>query len=199
MTGSRTALIAIILFFVFNRVKYLSNTVSLTIFIILIASYEYLLFYLPNLIVSLGLEDFFRLDTLEEGSGRFLAWGFAWERIQGVFFFGGGFNHTTYVFQVFQDELSKLGHQGNAHNSYLTIWLNTGLVGLVLFSIGLVRSIVAGIKSSSYTLPIVFAVLFSSYFESWLAASLNPFTSLFLISLTILAIPKDNVELENVS
>ena len=59
MTGSRTALIAIILFFVFNRVKYLSNTVSLTIFIILIASYEYLLFYLPNLIVSLGLEDFF--------------------------------------------------------------------------------------------------------------------------------------------
>jgi len=40
-------------------------------------------------------------------------------------------------------------------------------------------------------LPVLFSVLFSTYFESWLAASLNPFTGLFIISLSVLINDQD--------
>lgn len=187
LTGSRTALIAIFLFYLFNRLRYLSNAFTIIVFIALVFSYEYLLLQLPSVVSFFGLEEYFRIDTLEEGSGRFVAWNFAWQRAQEVFFAGGGYGHTEYVFKLFSDQLSRLGHQGNAHNSYLTIWLDTGLIGILLFAIGLVRSVVSAMRTSSYTLPIVYGVLFSTYFESWLSASLNPFTSLFLIALTLLS------------
>lgn len=186
LTGSRTSLIAILIFVLFNRLRYLSNTVSFILFIALIFSYEYLLSTLPSIIEFLGLAEYFRLDTLEEGSGRFVAWSFAWQRVQEVFFVGGGFGYTEYIFKQYFAELSRLGHQGNAHNSFLTLWLDTGVIGILLFATGLLRTAFLAIKNSPYALPVIFSVLFSTYFESWLAASLNPFTGLFVISLTVL-------------
>jgi O-antigen ligase len=152
----------------------------------LVFSYEILISNLPAMIEYLGFAEYFRLDTIEEGSGRFIAWNFAWIQIQNVFFAGGGFGHTEYIFKQFYNELSRLGHQGNAHHSFLTIWLDTGLIGIVLFALGLFRSVYKSIGASPYALPIIFSILFSAFFESWLAASLNPFTSLFLISLTLM-------------
>jgi O-antigen ligase len=186
LTGSRTSLIAILIFVLFNRLRYLSNAVSFILFIALIFSYEYLLSTLPSIIEFLGLAEYFRLDTLEEGSGRFVAWSFAWQRVQEVFFVGGGFGYTEYIFKQYFAELSRLGHQGNAHNSFLTLWLDTGVIGILLFATGLLRTALLAIKNSPYALPVIFSVLFSTYFESWLAASLNPFTGLFVISLTVL-------------
>jgi len=191
LTGSRTSLIAILIFFLFNRLRYLSNTVAFILFIALIFSYEFLLSTVPEFIEFLGLAEYFRLDTIEEGSGRFIAWNFAWQRVQEVFFVGGGFGHTEYVFKQYFAELSKLGHQGNAHNSFLTIWLDTGLIGILLFVTGLIRTSLLAIKNSAYALPVLFSVLFSTYFESWLAASLNPFTGLFIISLSVLINDQD--------
>jgi len=63
-------------------------------------------------------------------------------------------------------------------------------VGLVLFVTGLVRTVVYALNKTSYTLPVLYGVLFSTNFESWLAASLNPFTSLFLIILTLISHPE---------
>ncbi len=186
LTGSRTSLIAIFIFALFNRLRYLSNTVALILFIALIFSYEFLLSTLPEIIEFLGMAEYFRLDTIEEGSGRFVAWSFAWQRVQEVFFVGGGFGYTEYIFKQYFAELSRLGHQGNAHNSFLTLWLDTGVIGILLFATGLLRTALLAIKNSPYALPVIFSVLFSTYFESWLAASLNPFTGLFVISLTVL-------------
>ena len=191
LTGSRTSLIAILIFFLFNRLRYLSNTVAFILFIALIFSYEFLLSTLPEFIEFFGLAEYFRLDTIEEGSGRFIAWNFAWQRVQEVFLVGGGFGHTEYVFKQYFSELSKLGHQGNAHNSFLTLWLDTGLIGFLLFVMGLIRTSLLAIKNSAYALPVLFSVLFSTYFESWLAASLNPFTGLFIISLSVLINDQD--------
>lgn len=186
LSGSRTALISIALFVGLNYLKVLSNWVVLFVFLSFIISYEFLLTRLPDLIMTFGLEEYFRLDTLEEGSGRFVAWDFAWKRIQEVFYVGGGYGYTEYVYLVYHDSLSILGHQGNAHNSYLTLWLDTGLIGLSLMLIGMFRSVLAGVAKSTYTLPLVFSILFSSFFESWLSASLNPFTTLFIVVLTLL-------------
>lgn len=191
LTGSRTSLIAILIFFLFNRLRYLSNTVAFILFIALIFSYEFLLSTLPEFIEFFGLAEYFRLDTIEEGSGRFIAWNFAWQRVQEMFLVGGGFGHTEYVFKQYFSELSKLGHQGNAHNSFLTLWLDTGLIGFLLFVMGLIRTSLLAIKNSAYALPVLFSVLFSTYFESWLAASLNPFTGLFIISLSVLINDQD--------
>lgn len=186
---SRTAILACGLFLAFNAYPALRGGLGLLLFLTLVFSYEYLLSQLPAIVISLNLGEYFRIDTLLAGSGRVIAWEFAWNKIQDVFFFGGGFDYTNNLYYQYYDYLSRLGHQGNAHNSFLTLWLDTGVVGLVFFVIGLVRTAVYAMSRTPYTLPVLYGVLFSTNFESWLAASLNPFTSLFLIILTILCNP----------
>lgn len=194
LTGSRTALFAVILFFVFSRLRYFSNWATIAGFLTLIISYEFILQQLPFIITSLGLEDYMRLETLREGSGRNIAWAFAWRMIEDVYFTGGGFGHTEFIFGKHSEYLSRLGHQGNAHNSYLTLWLDTGLIGVVLFAFGLLRTIISAVRISPFTLPIAYSLLFSTYYESWLAASLNPFTSIFLMTLAFLGREEQAVE-----
>ena len=192
LTGSRTSIFALGVFLMFMQLRHFSNVFMVVFFIGFVISYQYLLSALPSVVQSLGLEEYFRLETLEEGSGRFVAWNFAWEKIQEVYFTGGGFGYTEFIYRFNFRELSRLGHQGNAHNSYLTIWLNTGLIGLALYIIGLIRSLLDCSWRSSLALPILFSILFSSFFESWLSASLNPFTPIFLISFTLLFLDKSS-------
>lgn len=186
LCGSRTALFGIIIFMVFNRLRYFTNFVSLIGFVILVAGYEYFMQQLPQIVLALGLGEFMRIETLLEGSGRNIAWDFAWKKIDDVFFVGGGYGYSEYIFGKHYQELSRMGHQGNAHNSYYTIWLDTGLIGLVLYLFGLLRTVLLCVKASPYTLPIIYAIVFSISYESWLAASLNPFTSFFVMTLALL-------------
>ncbi len=187
LCGSRTAMLACGIFLLFNSVDMLRGGVGLIVFAALILSYEFALSQLPVIILALNLGEYFRIDTLMEGSGRVVAWEFAWTQIQEVFYFGGGFDYTNGLYLKFYDYLSRLGHQGNAHNSFLTLWLDTGIIGLVLALFGLIRSVIFCWSRSSYTLPFIYTIIFSVNFESWLAASLNPFTSLFLVALSLLA------------
>jgi hypothetical protein len=82
--------------------------------------------------------------------------------------------------------LSKLGHQGNAHNSFLTIWYDTGFLGLLSFLYFIFMSF---IKSNNFlfSLPILFGLLLSAFFESWMSASLNPFTILFVFIIVLVS------------
>jgi O-antigen ligase len=187
LCGSRTALFAILIFLGFTRIRYFSNFVTLGVFVILMFSYNYIMTMVPEIAASLGLSEYLRVETLDEGSGRFVAWAFAWEQVQNVFFTGGGFGYTEFLYKKYYTYLSVLGHEGNAHNSYLTLWLDTGLLGILLFAAGLIRIILRVVKTSAYALPVFYSFLFSANFESWLAASLNPFTSLLLVSLTLLS------------
>lgn len=43
---------------------------------------------LVDIIVNLGLGQQFRVETLENGSGRIIAWQFAWQEIQNNLFLG---------------------------------------------------------------------------------------------------------------
>ncbi|GAB4378387.1 MAG: hypothetical protein Kow0075_08240 [Salibacteraceae bacterium] len=184
--GSRTALMAVLFYVVFSRFTAVPHFLVLLMFFAMILSYEYVLQELPKWIIQLNLQDYLRLDTLSEGSGRFIAWNFAWQNINDVYFLGGGFGYTDKIYQDAYRQLSLLGHQGNAHNSYLTLWLDTGVIGLSLFAMGLIRNITQATARYRFALVLLMSVLLSTYFESWLAASLNPFTSLFLILLTVL-------------
>lgn len=186
-SGSRTALIAIIALLIFIRVSAVSQFLTVLLFISLVIGTEFFLMYSVDITTTLGLQNVFRVDTLDEGSGRFVAWYFAWDNIQRSVFLGQGFAYDEFLMRSNFDFLSRLGHEGGVHNTYLIIWLNTGLVGLVLFLRGFFLGFVKAAKKSSLAVPVMLTVMFSINFEPWLASSLNPFTILFLIAITMLS------------
>lgn len=195
MTGSRTALIAVLLFYGFNQVFKYSTFLGFFLFLILMISMEFIIIYLPQIIIFLGLEKSFRLETLQQGSGRIIAWEFAWRNIQESFFIGKGIGFDEHLMRENRDFLSKAGHEGGVHNTYLIVWLNTGLIGLLTFLRGIFLVFIKGAKNNTYAFPALFAIMLSINFEPWLAASLNPFTSMFLIIVTLLTAPVFNEEL----
>lgn len=185
-TGSRSALLAILFYLLFIRVYKISPFLGFIVFLASLLATEFFLQYYVVIIKSLGLDDLFRVDTLEGGSGRLIAWAFAWEHIQKSIFLGKGMAYDEYLMRSNFDYLSKLGHEGGVHNTYLIIWLNTGLVGLLAFLRGFILLFIKGSKNTPIAIPAMFAVMFSINFEPWLAASLNPFTILFLTLATVL-------------
>jgi O-antigen ligase len=186
--GARASLISTLMFFFFKRFYKISPLFGFVIFITTVFVYQIVSDNLVDIIVNLGLGQQFRVETLENGSGRIIAWQFAWQEIQNNLFLGKGFSYTEYLFHKNYEYLSRLGHEGMAHNSYLTFWLDTGLVGLISFMIGLMFTFIKAAQKSTLAIPILYSILFSNYYESWLTASLNPFTIQLLFILTIIYI-----------
>jgi len=183
---SRTALFTVLIFYMFTRLYKLSPFLGFVVLVISLAAYQTLILNLPVIIEALDLGEYMRLETLDTGSGRFIAWNFAWTHIQEHILFGKGLNYTEFLFKENYRMLSPLGHEGNAHNSYLTFWLDVGIFGLIAYLLPFILLILKGAKRNPGAMPFFFAILFSTYFESWLTASLNPFTIVFLIVLSIL-------------
>ncbi len=190
LSQSRNALMGVLILFALSFF-FKKNIYLGLISTIVIAFLSYIITdKIPLIIQSLGLENFLRLKTLQELSGRAVAWEFAWRQIQQNFFIGKGFGFDEYIMRLNMKELSKLGHQGGVHNSYLSIWLNFGFIGLLVY----LRSFfLIFIKASNYSklaFPILFAVLFSATFEGLLVGSLNPHMFLLLSSITIIFEPE---------
>lgn len=188
LCGARSSLIGVIIFLFFRYFNKLSPLLGFMMLIIIVALYEYISSNIENIVFGLGIEKYFRVETLKDGSGRLVAWQFALENIDKNLFFGRGFSYTEKIYRDNYEYLSMLGHQGAAHNAYLTFWLDTGLVGLVAILAGIFGFVIRISKGSRSVFPLLFAVLFSNQFESWLTASLNPFTILFLLSLSLIYI-----------
>jgi len=185
ITGSRSSILVLIMFYLFlwsNRISPMFSTVLLLLFGI---GYTILFSNIIYFVNFLGLESFIRIDTLDNASGRFIAWEFLWSKIsKSISFFGKGMGATELLFKENYQLLSSLGHQGNAHNSFLTIWYDTGIIGLLGFTTGLFLSFFYSIKNLK-VLPILIGIFISSFFESWLSASLNPFTIIFFMIITL--------------
>lgn len=186
--GSRTSIISTLMFLLFSRFFALSPFIGFIAFLAFIGVSELVANNLPAILTALGLQDYFRVNTLEDGSGRYFAWGFAWQKINegGHFLIGGGFSNDEHVMRQNYPYLRSMGHQGGVHNSYLTLWFNTGVVGLALY----LRSFVLIFFKANKRVPIAFAVMFSVLFsvmyESWLTGSLNPFTIILIILITVI-------------
>lgn len=186
LSGSRTALFAIGMFFAFTFFFKRSWVLGVLVFFGSIFLYELVSNNIVTIVAALGLGEYLRVDTLEAGSGRFIAWNFAWNQIQDFFWVGGGFSNDEYIMRQHYEQLERMGHQGGVHSSYLTLWFDLGLVGILIYFRSFLLAFVGAIKRSVYSLPILFAVLFSITYESWLAGSLNPFTIFLLVTLTVL-------------
>ncbi|MFZ1689182.1 MAG: O-antigen ligase family protein [Flavobacteriales bacterium] len=185
--GSRTGLTATLLFLVFSRFFSVSPFIGFIIFLLFVAGLHYLTSNLAHIVISLGLQDFMRVDTLEDGSGRYFAWAFAWEKIQDYFLLGGGFGNDEYVMRQHYVYLRSMGHHGGVHNSYLTMWFNVGIIGLGIYLRSLFVTFVKASKLTPIAFAVLFAILFSALYESWLNGSLNPFTILVVIVMTMIS------------
>ncbi|PCJ83885.1 MAG: hypothetical protein COA57_10375 [Flavobacteriales bacterium] len=197
LSQARTSLFTVLIFFFFNYLYKYSAFLGFLIFLISMFIYQVVLNNIIEIILFLNLEEYLRIDTIEGGSGRYMAWDLAWKNIQKNFFIGKGFVFATDLFHRNYVPLSKLGHEGGVHNSYLNFWLDTGLIGLILYIGGFFMLFIKAAKRNKVALPIMYAVLFSITFESWLTASLNPFTIIFVMIVTLFFIDNESVSKES--
>lgn len=190
ISGSRSSLIAVLIFVVFGR--FFSRSPFLG-FLMLLGAFgvsELVLANIEPIVMYFGLEDYVRLKTLESGSGRYFAWAFAWQQIQEYFVFGGGFANDERIMRKHRLYLERMGHQGGVHNSYLSFWFNVGIVGLLIFFRSFILIFIKASKLVPFSLGVMFAVLWSITYESWLVSSLNPYTIVLVIILTVLTEPE---------
>ena len=185
-TGSRNTVISIMIFYLFQRFFSLSPFLGFIIFGITMFVAELLSSNATAIVLSLGLGDYFRTKTLEEGSGRYIAWNFAWIQIQNNFFIGKGFAYNEFYMRQHYGMLLKLNHQGGIHNSFLTFWMDQGLVGLLIYLYSYILMFIKAAKKSKFAFPIMFAISFSAFFESWLVGSLSPFAFMGMFVFTII-------------
>lgn len=187
ISGSRTSLVAVLIFIVFGRFFSTSPIFGFLMLMCVFGASEFVLNNIEPLVLYFGLEDFVRLKTMETGSGRYFAWEFAWKQIQEYFVFGGGFANDERIMRKHRLYLERMGHQGGVHNAYLSFWFNVGIVGLIIYFRSFVLMFIKASKLVPLSLGIMFAVLFSITYESWLVSSLNPFTILLVILFTIVS------------
>ena len=98
---------------------------------------------------------------------------------------GHGYGATEKLFRDNQEYLNSLNHQGNAHNSFLTIWYESGLFGLLIFVYSLFHILLKK-KKRRFILPLFVTIFFSALNESFLVSSLNIFTLLILTTIAII-------------
>lgn len=187
LSDSRNAILSILIFYLFQRFFTLSPFLGFILFFIILFLTEIISTNLTSIIISLGLGDLFRVNTLEDGSGRYIAWNFAWQQIQNNFFIGKGFAYNEYYMRQHYHELGVLGHQGGIHNSFITFWMDQGLIGLLIYLRSYILMFIKSAKKTKLAFPIMFAITFTAMFESWLVGSLSAFAFLAMFIFTLIA------------
>lgn len=189
-SGSRASLASSLIFVLFHRFFAYSALLGLVGLVFMILAVEVVSTNIEAIIIALGLQEYFRLETLDEGSGRYFAWEFAWGHIQKYFVFGGGFANDETIMRRYRLFLESQGHQGGVHNTYLSMWLNVGIVGLLIFLRSLFLLFFKASKLVPMSLAIMFSVFFSILYESWLVGSLNPYTIVLIMVMTVVTEPE---------
>lgn len=186
-TSSRNGMMSMFLFYALFNVIQINWFLALVVLAAILTFNDQLFEVFVGIVSFFGLEGYFRIDSIEEGSGRIIAWAFIWKEIQHYYFIGGGFGHDENIIRPNYAMLSRMGHSGGVHNSYLSMWMDAGIVGLLAYFGAIFAVISKAMKKNSLIIAFVASIAFNIYFESWLVASLNPFTVIYLIILTIFA------------
>jgi len=197
LSGSRSALAAVGVFSLLYFLLQGDETKKAVVFGVLL---PLMVFWIQDLNWTehsyLGrLQEYLRIETFAEGSGRFMAWAYAIDVVKQFPWVGGGFGFDEFVFDLSRvpANLRFSGHQGGVHNSYLSLLLNTGVIGLLLFFGYLGRVVMDAAKGSDwkYVIPFISAVLISISFESWMMASLNALTVVFFLNIVVFIMRKE--------
>jgi O-antigen ligase len=180
-----------VLLIAYSRFSRVSALLGFAVFLVTLLLYLVIENNIEEIIKTLGLSGYFRLNTLSEGSGRFTAWAFAWQQVEKeTFFIGKGFGYDEHFMRPYYPVLSRLGHQGGVHNSFLSFWLDVGLVGLLIFLRSYILMFIKAAKKNPLAFPVMFSVTFTAIFESWMVGSLNPFTIIMVVIATLMIEPE---------
>ena len=186
-SNSRNAFISVAILIVFDKFFKKSIFLGIIASIVIIVGNIMISEQIPVLIKAFGLESFFRLNTLTELSGRAVAWQFAWSKIQNNYFIGKGFGYDEFTMRANYKMLSKMGTQGGVHSSYLSLWLNFGLIGALVYLRSFFLVFIKALKISNLSFSIMYAVLFAAAFEGLFIGSLNPQMIILLIIITVIS------------
>lgn len=184
-SGSRNGIMSIFMFYMIYRLVKIHWLFAVVAVIFVLVFEELIFASFIELLKFFQLSHYFRVDSLEEGSGRKIAWIFAWKEVQKYFFIGGGFGHDENIMRPNYYWLKRQGHDGGVHNSYLSMWFDSGIIGVIFYYGALIKLVLKSTNFDYIGFAFLVSILFNSTYESWLVASLNPFTILFLIILTI--------------
>ena len=173
VTGTRGAFVAMCVG-AFGVYLYLANRATRLQGVFFAATLGALLIYggtIFNAFVSALPENLSRLDSIQTGGGRFLAWSFAWEEIMLKPWFGQGGGYEERFFYANSDYFSFHNHQGLSHNSWLAFAMNYGIPAAMVLIVGLLASLrVAQNQFGRIILP---AMLISLTIEGWLTAPMS--------------------------
>ena len=127
-----------------------------------------------------------RLETIETAGGRLDAWRWGYDQVSENLFFGRGLVYDSYVYQ---SKLSNAFRRSNrsfnaAFSGVLALLLDVGFIGTSAFLLFIVLAF-SRFKDRLIAFPLFLSLLISWIFESWIVASLNPFTILFLLQIVV--------------
>lgn len=192
-TGSRTALLSLIAFeFLLWYRKY-----SVLTFVMISVLFFFFTFFIDiDFLNNSQNISFFRYDSLINASGRTEVWPVAWEEVKNAPFFGNGFLYDKYFIKDYVS--TNIGENAPRHwagvwNSYLSLLLNVGFIGLIAYAYFFIQFFR---KSHYKNLAIAFVTLclLSAVTESWMAASMNPFTPMMFLFWAIQLQPATNIK-----
>ena len=142
LTGSRNALISTLMFIIVY--KYFLNKSFLIIYLIFLGIFYCLinLSSFEQFIMSNGLSDQLRLENFSTAGGRTEVWLVAWEEIKNSFWIGKGLLYDNYfikdyVANYFGSYYAR--HWGGVWNSYLSLLLDVGFIGVLVYIIFWIR------------------------------------------------------------
>jgi hypothetical protein len=182
ISGSRTSLVVFILF---HGLTYINtrkgiNRFMLKYFIIPIFILSFTSVGISYIKESSVLSSRARLETLETLGGRLIGWQWGYQQVSKALWFGKGLMYDSSVYQIsFSQEMRSIQRGLNAaYSGALALLLDTGAIGaffFIIFFIGLFKQF----KDKKLILPVLAGFILSFIFESWIMASLQPFTILF--------------------
>lgn len=194
ISGSRTSLGVFILFhglvYINSRKRnsrYILKYLMIPIIIFGFTSFGISLIKKSNLLSSRV-----RFETLETFGGRLIGWDWGYQQVPKSFWFGKGLMYDSYIYQnSFSPKVRSIERGLNAaFSGVLALLLDAGVIGaffFIIFFIGMFKQF----KDKKILLPFILGFVLSFILESWIMASLQPFTILFY---TIIGLFQFNIE-----
>jgi hypothetical protein len=184
VSGSRTAFISVLGFEFLLRVR--QNPFVLILSVLFLVAFNVFLnnSSLLDFLSNTGLSDRLRLSSLETASGRTEVWQVAYAKFIEEPWIGNGMLYDDYFIEQYSDKyigLNKARQWNGIWNSYLSMALNVGLIGIGLFGAAWYRLYRLSVYSV-FRFAFLGLCLVSAVTESWMAASMNAFMPMvFLI------------------
>lgn len=183
LSGSRTAFMSIVSFEVILRTN---KGAVMRIIAVLFVALCYLFIStvgVIEVIESLGLNQFLRVDTIGDASGRVVVWSAVWDEILRNPIFGKGIMYDNYFIAEYVDQ--NIGdkaarHWGGVWSSYFSLLLDVGIVGFLVYVVFYIKMLSKSLYKQHAQAFIIICFL-TAITESWMASSMNAFTPMLFL------------------